>query len=94
MPENESDHSHIGPGLECRKFCIHPTICLLWCYGVALSVTPYHSPHKRTMTCRFWCSMPVKSKSKFIPVHFIKACYEVDVYLHSFLTPPLDGGEW
>lgn len=89
MPENGSGHSHIGPGLECWKFCIH-----LWCYGVTLSVTPYHSPHKGTMTCRFWCSMPLKSKSQFIPVDVIKACDEVDVYLQSFLTPPLDGGEW
>ena len=71
MSENESGHSHIVPRLECWKFCVHCTICLLCCYGVTLSVTPYHSPHKKKMTCRFWCSMPVKSKIKFIPMHFI-----------------------
>lgn len=69
----------------------HLSFMVLRCYGFC---HPYLSPHKRTVTCRLWCSVPVKSKGKFIPVHFIKACDEVDMYRHSFLTPSLDGTEW
>jgi hypothetical protein len=61
--------------LEVLYTLLHLSFMVLWCYGFC---HPYRSPHKKTMTCRFWCSMPVKSKGKFIPVDFIKVCDEVE----------------
>jgi len=35
-----------------------------------------------------------KCKSNVIPTHTIKAYRGLGVYLHSFLTSALDGGQW
>jgi hypothetical protein len=42
--------------------------------------------------CTGTCS--VKAEGRVVPVHAMKACGEVELYLHELMTLSLDGDEW